>query len=100
MQGNAAAIAAVAADGLGAVTAQHCDTVKFPNQNRRNALMSSIYDKFAEAWVEHHFFDVHGSFLAAARVEMLTDLDYDVSKHRKALQSARRVLSMLRASLA
>jgi hypothetical protein len=62
--------------------------------------MSSVYDKFAEAWVEHHFFDAHGSYLAAARVEMLTDLDYDVSKHQKALQNARRVLFMLRASLA
>jgi hypothetical protein len=63
-------------------------------------LMSSTCDKFATAWVEHHYFGTHSSYLAAARAEMLGAPDYDENKHRKALEESRRVLSMLRHLLA
>jgi hypothetical protein len=63
-------------------------------------LMSSIYDKFATAWVEHHYFGTPSSHLAAARAEMLSAPDYDENKDRKALEGSRRVLSMLRGLLA
>jgi hypothetical protein len=59
----------------------------------------SIYDDFAAARVEHLFFGVNGSYLAAAHADMMADPDYDKNKHEKALQDSRRVLSMLRSLL-
>lgn len=56
----------------------------------------SVYDKFAVARVEHLFFGVPGSYLAAARADMVIDPDYDESKYCRAVQNSERALSMLR----
>jgi hypothetical protein len=60
----------------------------------------SVYDKFAAARIEPLFFGVHGSYLAAARTDMVTDPDYDESEYYRAVENSERVPSMLRGLLA
>ena len=58
--------------------------------------MSSIYNKFAAARVEHLFFGTDGSYLAAARAQMTANPDYNENKYHRAVEDSERALSALR----
>jgi hypothetical protein len=62
--------------------------------------MQSVYNKFAAARVEHLFFGVHASYLAAARARMRADPGYDESKEYLAVDNSERALAKLRSLLA